>query len=222
MKPLPPSPLFSSGRRAFTLIELLTVIAIIGVLAALLMVTVGKARQAANVSRCGSNLRQIGMALQVYANDEKGRFPAAYDSQAGAWSNALVARGYLPKTNTVFQCPADPYSDTRPRPRSYVYCVLGMFNGTGDPDNYSTTTYRQQLTRVARPARTFMITEWHSSTQDVLSPSAAYAAWDIVNATKAVSSVGHTDGARNFLYMDGHIAFLKPSQCNLPNMGWKP
>ena len=68
-----------TGRRsAFTLTELLTVIAIIGVLAAILIPVIGKVRQTARQSECASNLRQIGVALSSYVADHKGRLPG-YD-----------------------------------------------------------------------------------------------------------------------------------------------
>ena len=65
----------SRERRAFTLIELLTVIAIIGILAAIIIPTVGRVRETAKVSVGVSNLRQITMSTLVYANDNKGFFP---------------------------------------------------------------------------------------------------------------------------------------------------
>lgn len=65
-----------SRSRAFTLIELLTVIAIIGVLAAIIIGSVSKVRDAARRSTCVSNLRQIGAAFPLYAADNKGFYPA--------------------------------------------------------------------------------------------------------------------------------------------------
>jgi prepilin-type N-terminal cleavage/methylation domain len=61
--------------RAFTLIELLTVIAIIGILASLVIVTVGKVRSSAHAANCRSNLRQIYVGIQLHADDHKGRLP---------------------------------------------------------------------------------------------------------------------------------------------------
>lgn len=61
--------------RAFTLIELLTVIAIIGILAAIIIPTVGKVRATANKAKCASNLRQLATACINYANDAKSQLP---------------------------------------------------------------------------------------------------------------------------------------------------
>jgi prepilin-type N-terminal cleavage/methylation domain-containing protein len=65
-----------SRRRAFTLVELLVVIAIISVLIALLLPVLKAVRRQVDKVACASNLRQIGMGLLMYAQDNKGRFPA--------------------------------------------------------------------------------------------------------------------------------------------------
>lgn len=66
---------FKSKKRGFTLIELLVVIAIIAILAAILFPVFAQAREAARKASCISNLKQIGMGLMMYAQDNEEEFP---------------------------------------------------------------------------------------------------------------------------------------------------
>ena len=98
------------GRRGFTLIELLVVIAIIGLLAGMLLPSIGRALERARRTKCAANVRGIGIALILYADDNEGRFPPPVDPAGGATEPArdrfayLFKQAYI-KTPNLFICP---------------------------------------------------------------------------------------------------------------------
>src|SRR5262249_12836391 len=78
-----------SRTRAFTLVELLVVIGIIAALIAILLPTLARAREAAHRSACLSNLRQLGQALVLYANQSKDHVPLGHMSDEYQWNYTL-------------------------------------------------------------------------------------------------------------------------------------
>ena len=146
--------------RAFTLVELLVVIGIIGVLTSLLMPALASARRAANTAQCASNLRQLATGWQSYANQNKrvsvpGRLPTlakpsgVYDLDNGLqyrprWYELLGAVNGVyacknPKaieddswtiTNSVFLCPEVPDWNNS---RNYPYGYNYQFLGNARP-----------------------------------------------------------------------------------------
>jgi len=111
-------------RSAFSLVEMLVVLAIIAVLSAILLPVFWTVRGRARQASCSSNLHQIGTAMQMYVQDYDGRFPRAVDPSDKLWPSTW---GILPtfaseiphlpylqdalqpyaKSKNVFACPAD-------------------------------------------------------------------------------------------------------------------
>src|SRR4051794_2438714 len=100
------------GRPAFTLVELLVVIGIIGVLVAILLPSLARAREAAKRTNCLANLRTLGQSMFAYANAYKDRLPNGngpykFRDYDGANRVMVDFNGEFVKEPRVFWCPAD-------------------------------------------------------------------------------------------------------------------
>ncbi len=95
-----------SWRRGFTLIEVLVVVAIIAILAAILFPVFAKARERARSAACLSNLRQLMMALSMYSSDNDCQLP--YWQQTGPDGAIIWSQAVLPYVGTidVYFCPS--------------------------------------------------------------------------------------------------------------------
>jgi len=94
-------------RRGFTLVELLVVIAVIGVLVGLLLPAVQAARAAARTTSCINNMRQIGLATHMFADSNHGRFPQNVHAGTGkSWVYSLAP--YVESVEAIRICPDDP------------------------------------------------------------------------------------------------------------------
>jgi len=140
-------PIRSAPRAGFTLIELLVVVAVIGVLAGLLLPALAKAKQKAQQTGCLSNMKQIGIAIHMYADDNDDTLPgpvfagarASYDinsSQELIWFIADYLGAPVPSPKTVvadmFVCPG--YLRKAPGVTSMVGRKCYLLNDDVDPN----------------------------------------------------------------------------------------
>jgi prepilin-type N-terminal cleavage/methylation domain-containing protein len=105
----------TSARNGFTLIELLTAVSLIAILISLTLPALSKVRSQLSISRCSSNLRNIGIAATGYAGDYDGFFPPSFtnpntwmwakDKFGGPHGLGFLADGYLDQTS-VLACPS--------------------------------------------------------------------------------------------------------------------
>lgn len=171
--------------RAFTLIELLVVIAIIAILAALLLPALSRARDKARDTACLNNVRQLGVAVFIYADDHAGLLPAAERLP----TMPVIATNPLPRicdllasgvgnTTNLFKCPKDSLPPMR-------------FPAEG-------SSYEWNATFNSKPI--------HNLSLNTLSfpPDKAPLMYDYDNF-----HVGGTNGMKYVFYADGHVAPLK-------------
>lgn len=90
-------------QKKFTLVEMLVLLAIIGILTTLLIPSLTRARETSRSSVCLSNLKQVGVASYSYATENRGIFRIAYDKW---WNQKFWEGDYLPREESAMTCPS--------------------------------------------------------------------------------------------------------------------
>jgi prepilin-type processing-associated H-X9-DG protein/prepilin-type N-terminal cleavage/methylation domain-containing protein len=202
----------SLSRRAFTLTELLVTLAIIAVLVGILLSSVQQAQSHALAAQCVSNLRQWGVALNLYANDNNGYFPRRGqgvqpltllqhpgDDPSHDWFNVLppyagqlglkdaVAAGAAPKPgdHSIFVCPAAKASTSGP------YFLPYAMNMYLSPWNLAQP---QSRLGIDNPAQLAFLADGPVSWSSTVPSSQGY------------SVQARHGGRANVCFVDGHVA----------------
>jgi len=221
------------GKRGFTLIELLVVIAIIAILAAILFPVFAQAREKARTASCGSNTRQLGLAVRMYVQDYDEHFPfggwlpdTGLGGGTATWEWQNTTATYI-KNKGLYQCPSTTDLDENPaNPK--------QFDWNRNPVNY---LYNNQLGRnrapvgdaaVQDPADCWMVldghSDWDGSHKGTDWMGRKDTIWMLEDTTFGdradlisgwLSWQGFTwglprhNGGGNVCYTDGHVKFKK-------------
>ncbi|MGI5816488.1 MAG: type II secretion system protein [Armatimonadota bacterium] len=203
-------------RLGFTLIELLVVIAIISILAAILFPAFARAREQARQASCTSNLRQIGIAWQMYAGDHDDLVvpewyfapepaPRYNDDSGGLWDWPVLLQSYI-RNRDIYECPSYPglIYDLPGSSTDLPYPVYYTLAQTAARDFSSDARPPLSLARVANPSDKIVMTDkWHSDSvwTNVIVPGERE---DWHGHEDSYVGYWHNDGA-NYLFMDGSV-----------------
>ncbi len=214
--------------RAFTLVEILIVLGILGVLCALIFPAFTRAREAGRRTSCANNLRQIGLAFQQYVSDSNRFYPP--DDRYGALLKCGWPDRFFPtyiKAANIFYCPSHPAPEYEYR--STPVCSTGDhmdigniteeddYNGSYDIVTYSARVYLLHEVRVRHPASTVLLLDGKgksvSTTRNMKGT--------MEDLRRKNDIMPWHQGGNNHLFLDGHVKWMPLSVIYEPDW-WKP
>ena len=219
----------------FTLIELLVVIAIIAILASLLLPALAKAKQKGQSTVCLNDLKQVGLAMLMFADEHDDMIPRGTAGNSPRWW--LEFMPYVPEGGTekdyrnikIFMCPSYPIPKNTPNKRQVVTYVVNAWDFRSAKDN---TGYEQlgmsKVTSFQHPSDSAYLLDnesytWRPIVTGFRDPQTAlndvwrssHLPYDLsgrrLSNDRRIAAERHSSGS-NILYLDGHASYRDARQ----------
>ena len=209
---------------SFTLIELLMVIAVIAMLAAMLLPALRMAKEKSRVICCASNLKQLGTAMLMYCNDNNAWFPPSAPNTTTpnpSWHDLIMSElGIAHYTGTasqvqVFRCPSDNVEMASSTYTKASYAVntgsaWNAYNGVMWPGGSA------RITQAKKPSCLIIMAEWWYGYNGI-GRGLAYSSCVAITHMGASRISGYHDGrgGSNYLFCDNHVSFVLMPSVNI-------
>lgn len=203
--------------RGFTLVEMLVVVTIIAILAALLFPIIGTAVEKGRRTACRSHLQQVGLAFRQYADDTKGWYPVKsgaapiYDANGALnqeypfsqHGRLLFNRGYV-REGTLWVCPSDKIegvsgTQIKVTPFTDISRFGSNFNSQGNCSYMYVAGYGDRTVEIPSTAAV-LLDESNDREQGNKTPA---------NMPDITDADNHGASYRNVLYLDGHVVRIE-------------
>lgn len=231
-----------AARHGFTLVELLIVVAILGILIGLLIPAVNAARQAARMTHCANNLKQMGLAIRLFCDSHGGEFPRTSDTEfldiKQAWIYTLAP--FMESVDTIRICPEDLRGEDRLKMKGTSYILNDYLTKAPTP---TAPDFENNLNRIELTSQTIMVMEARDAPpadadghEDEHGPLSAFydhahcSDWykpAYMNTKKVWNQIlkdicpdrhwsshadNHTQGVSHYLYVDGHVVGMPATE----------
>jgi len=202
-------------KSGFTLVEMISAIAIIASLAAILLPIVGKIRESGNASKCISNMKQIGAGAALVIADNDGRLPERLDSL-----KPTAIEGYIyPKgkpNNSIFHCPSADNKKKSSLGASLGESYPGLSYGVNYATTDTSTGLKFKISQILLPAKRALAIESNT--------------WNIFNTNQndrfaprhrgAPTASNKMGEAATILFIDGHVEMRVMSMDPIDQAEW--